>query len=124
MISNLKFKRFFGNIQKAFGEIVPYIQILNHRRITYKKISRQHNCSKISPKHSIPYTFPEETVTMMLYTEKQNNKKAIVLSPDDDIDNNAEEVRVLQGDTVVPYLFVVCRENVLRTSINLIKVRR
>ena len=62
---------------------------------------------------------PKETVTaiMMLY----KNMKVKVRSPDGDTDYFDIVAGVLQGDTLAPYLFVICLDYVLRTSINLIK---
>ena len=62
---------------------------------------------------------PEETVAaiMMLY----RNPKVKVRSPDGDTDYFDIVVGVLQGDTLAPYLFIICLDNVLRTSIDKIK---
>ena len=42
-------------------------------------------------------------------------------SLDGDIDYFEIEARVLQGDTLAPYLFIICLDYVLRTSIDKIK---
>ena len=52
----------------------------------------------------------------MLY----KNTKAMVGSPDRDTDFYVV-ARVLQGDTLAPYLFIICQDYVLQTSIDLIK---
>ena len=52
---------------------------------------------------------------MMLYS----NTKAKFLSPDGDTD--FFDVGILQGGTLAPYLFIICLDYVLRTSIDLIK---
>ena len=54
---------------------------------------------------------------MMLY----RNTKVTVHSPDGDTDNFNIVAGVLQGDTLAPYLFIICLDNVLRISIDKIK---
>ena len=49
------------------------------------------------------------------------NAKAKVHSPDGDTDYFDIVTGVLQGDTLVPYLFIICVDYVLRTSIDKIK---
>ena len=65
------------------------------------------------------YGLPKETVAalMMLY----RNTKVKVHSPDGDRDYFDIVTGVLQGDTLAPYLFIICRDYVLRTSIDKIK---
>ena len=46
----------------------------------------------------------------------------LVRSPDGDTDHFDIEAGVLQRDTLVPYLFIICLDYVLRTSIDKIKV--
>ena len=53
----------------------------------------------------------------MLYS----NKKIKVRSPGGDTDFFEIVEGVLQRDTLAPYLFIICRDNILRTSIDLIK---
>ena len=59
---------------------------------------------------------PKETATakMMLY----KITKAIALSSDGDAD--FFEI-VLQGDSLAPYLFIICLDYIIRKSIDLIK---
>ena len=47
--------------------------------------------------------------------------KVKVHSPDRDTDYFDIVAGVLQGDTLAPYLFIICLDYVLRTSIDLIK---
>ena len=54
---------------------------------------------------------------MILY----RNTKVKVRSPDGDTDYFEIVAGVLQGDTLAPYLFIICRDKVLRTSIDKIK---
>ena len=63
------------------------------------------------------YGIPDETVSaiMMLY----KNTKACVRSPDGDTNIFEIFAGVLQGDTLAPYLFVICLDYVLRTSVDL-----
>ena len=67
----------------------------------------------------LAYGIPKETVTaiMILY----RNIKVKVRSPDGNTDYFDIVGRVLQGDTLVPYLFIICLDYVLRTSIDKIK---
>ena len=62
---------------------------------------------------------PKETIIaiMMLY----KNTKVKVHSPDGDRDYFDIVAGVLQEDTLAPYLFIICQDYVLRTSINLMK---
>ena len=67
----------------------------------------------------LPNGLPKETVTdiMMLY----KNTKAVVHSPDGDTDPFDIVAGVLPGDTLAPYVFIICQDYVLRTLIYLIK---
>ena len=62
---------------------------------------------------------PKETVAaiMILY----RNTKAKVRSPDGDTNYFDIVAGVLQRDTLDTYLFIICLDNVLRTSINKFK---
>ena len=65
------------------------------------------------------YSLPKETVAakMMLY----KNTKVKVFSPDGDTDYFDIVTGVLQGDTLAPYLFIICLDYVFQTSIDLMK---
>ena len=65
------------------------------------------------------YGIPKETVAaiMILY----RNTKVKVRSPDGDTEYFDIVAGVLQGDTLAPYLFIICLHYVLRTSIDKIK---
>ena len=67
----------------------------------------------------LAYSLPKETVTakMTLY----RNRKVKVCSPDGDTDYLDIVAGVLQGDTLAPYLFTICLDYVLRTSIDKMK---
>ena len=67
----------------------------------------------------LAYGLPKETVTviMMLY----RNTKVKVRHPDGDTDYIDFVAGVLQGDTLAPYIFIICLGYVLRTSIDKIK---
>ena len=54
---------------------------------------------------------------MMLY----KNMKVKVRSPDRDTDYFDIVTGALQGDTFAPYLFIICLDYLLRTSIDLMK---
>ena len=67
----------------------------------------------------LAYGLPKETVAaiMILY----RNTKVKVRSPDGDTEYFDIVAGVLQGDTLAPYLFIICLDYVLRTSINKIR---
>ena len=67
----------------------------------------------------LAYGLPKETVAaiMILY----RNTKVKVGSPDGDTDYFDIVAGVLQGDTLTPYLFIICLLYVRRTSIDLRK---
>ena len=67
----------------------------------------------------VTYDLPKETVAaiMMLY----ENMKVKVRSLDGDTDYFDIVAGVLQRDTLAPKLFTICRDNVLRTFIDLMK---
>ena len=62
------------------------------------------------------YGLPKETTAaiMILY----RNTKVKVCSPDGDTDYFDIVAGVLQGDTLAPYLFIICLDYALRTSID------
>ena len=62
---------------------------------------------------------PKETIAtiMILY----RNTKVKVRSPDGDTDYFNIVAGILQGDTLAPYLFIICLDYVLRTSIDKIR---
>ena len=65
------------------------------------------------------YGLPKKAVAaiMMLY----RNTKINVHSPDEDTDYFDIVVGVLQGDTLAPYLFIICLDYVFKISIDLMK---
>ena len=67
----------------------------------------------------LAYGIPDETVSaiMMLY----QNTTAKVQSPDGDTDPFDILAGVLQGDTLAPFIFIICLDYVLRTSVDLLK---
>ena len=67
----------------------------------------------------LAYGLPKETVAaiMILY----RNTKVKERSPDGDTDYFDIVAGKLQGDTLAPYLFIICLHYVLRTSIDKIK---
>ena len=67
----------------------------------------------------LTYSLPKETVAakIMLY----KNTKVKVHSPDRDTDYFDIVAGVLQGDTLAPYLFIICLDYVLRMSIDIMK---
>ena len=67
----------------------------------------------------LAYGLPKETVTaiMKLY----RNTKVKVCSPEGDTDYFDIVAGVLQGNTLASYLFIICVDYMLRTSIDEIK---
>ena len=67
----------------------------------------------------LAYGLPKETVAaiMILY----RNTKVKVHSPDGDTEYFDIVAGVLQGDTLAPYLFIICLDYMLRTSIDKIR---
>ena len=62
----------------------------------------------------------KKTVAARMMLSK--NTKEMVRSLDGDTDVFDIITGVLQGDTLVPYLFILCQDDVLQISINLIKI--
>ena len=60
----------------------------------------------------------ETVVTITIF---YRNAKVKVRSPDGDTEYLDIVARVLQGDTLAPYLFIICQDCVLRTSIDKIR---
>ena len=65
----------------------------------------------------LAYGIPKETVAAI--TILYRNTKVKVRSPDGDTEYIV--AGVLQGDTLAPYLFIICLDYVLRSSIDKIK---
>ena len=67
----------------------------------------------------LAYGIPKETVAAI--TILYRNTKVKVWSSDGDTEYFDIVARVLQGDTLAPYLFIICLDYVLRTSIDKIR---
>ena len=67
----------------------------------------------------LAYSLPKETVAAITILYK--NTKVKVRSPDGDTEYFDIVAGVLQGDTLAPYLFIICLDYVLRTSIDKIR---
>ena len=67
----------------------------------------------------LAYCLPEETVAAI--TILYRNTKVKVRSPDGDTEYFDIVAGVLQGNTLAPYLFIICLDYVLRTSIDNIR---
>ena len=67
----------------------------------------------------LAYAQPKETVAAI--TILYRNTKVKVRSPDRDTEYFDIVVGVLQGDKLAPYLFIICLDYVLRTSIDKIR---
>ena len=67
----------------------------------------------------LAYGLPKETIAAI--TILYRNTKVKVRSPDGDTEYFDIVAGVLQGDTLAPYLFIICLDYVLRTSIDKIR---
>ena len=67
----------------------------------------------------LAYGQPKETVAAIMMLSR--NTKVKVRSPNGDTDYFDIVAGVLQGDTLAPYLFIICLDYILRTSIDKIK---
>ena len=67
----------------------------------------------------LAYGLPKETVAVI--TVLYRNTKVKVRSPDGDTEYFDIVAGVLPGDTLAPYLFIICLDYVLRTSIDKIR---
>ena len=67
----------------------------------------------------LAYGLPKETVAAIIM--RYRNTKIKVRFPDEDTDYFDIIADVLQGDTLAPYLFIICLDYVLRTSIDKLK---
>ena len=67
----------------------------------------------------LAYGLPKETVAAI--TILYRNTKVKVRSPDGDKEYFDIVAGVLKGDTLAPYLFIICLDYVLRTSIDKIR---
>ena len=67
----------------------------------------------------LAYGIPKETVAAI--TILYRNTKVKVRSPDGDTEYFDIVAGVLQGDTLAPYLFIICLDYILRTSIDKIR---
>ena len=67
----------------------------------------------------LAYGLPKETVAAI--TILYRNTKVKVRSLDEDIEYFDIVAGVLQGDTLAPYLFIICLDYILRTLINKIR---
>ena len=67
----------------------------------------------------LAYDIPNETVAAV--TILYRNTRVKVRSPDEDTEYFDIVSGVLQGDTLAPYLFIICLDYVLRTSIDKIR---
>ena len=67
----------------------------------------------------LAYSLPKETVAVI--TILHRNTKVKVGSPDEHTEYFDIVAGVLQGNTLIPYLFIICLDYVLRTSIDKIR---
>ena len=67
----------------------------------------------------LAYGLPKETIAAIMILDR--NTKVKVRSPDGDTEYFDIVAGVLQGDTLAPYLFIICLDYVLRTSIDKIR---
>ena len=70
----------------------------------------------------LTYGLSKETIAAIMMIHK--NVKVKVHSPDGDTDFFDIVAGVLQGDTLAPYLFIICQDYVLRISTDLMKKKK
>ena len=113
--------------EKSIHDITDFDYPLNSRRTWKKPRGNNIICRLLQglwlhtqwKQILLAYRLLKETVAaiMMLY----KNMKVKVCLPDGDTDYFDIVAGVLQGDTLAPYLFIICLDDVLRTSIDLMK---
>ena len=64
----------------------------------------------------LKYGIPEETVCVIMILYK--NTRSMVRSPDGDTPYFEITTGVLQGDTLAPFLFIICLDYILKTSLD------
>ena len=67
----------------------------------------------------LAYGLPKETIAAIMILNR--NTKVKVRSPDGDTEYFDIVAGVLEGDTLAPYLFIICVDYVLRTSLDKIR---
>ena len=70
---------------------------------------------------SVGNVFQLWRMTNLIEFSRTRNTKVKVRSPDGDTEYFDIVAGVLQGDTLAPYLFIICLDHVLRTSIDKIR---
>ena len=123
--SNLKLRKFFEIIKRVFGEIY---RILHRVRagnlettllfVDFSKafvFLRRRKVEQIL----LAYGLPKETVAAIMMLNKNMKEKS--RSPDSVTHFFDIVAGVLQGDTFSPYLFIICQDYILRTSIDPMK---
>ena len=131
---NQKLRKFSGKIRTVFGEIDPQHQILTIRQIIkgvhaknleaillfvdFFKVFDSIHRGKME-QILLAYDLPKETVITMIMLYK--NMKAMIHSLDADTNFFEVVAGFLFGDTSALYLFIICLDYVIRTSMNLIK---
>ena len=102
----------FMDSQPFSGHLIPNQVIL---------INVSDNCIHRGKMEQIlpAYGIPKETVAAIMILYRNTNVK--VRSPDGDTEYFDIVAGVLQGDTLAPYLFIICLDYVLRTSIDKIR---
>ena len=118
MLSNLKLWKFFQKSEWFFWEIYPQIiegvwaknLEATPLLIDFSKLFDFIYREKME-QVLLAYSLLRETVIAIMMVYK--NMKALVCSPDCDTDFFNIVAGVLQGDTLAPYLFIICLDYVL-----------
>ena len=118
----------------ASGEIDPqphkYWPSVESLKAFGQKTFRRHYYLSTLPRPSIPYTEEDGANPTSIRPTKRNRSsdndslqkhQIKVRSPDGDTEYFDIVAGVLQGDTLAPYLFIICLDYVLRTSIDKIR---
>ena len=108
--------RFILSVRSDF-HIIDSLLIAVHAFVNLVSVDSIHR-GKIE-QFLLAYGIPKETVAAI--TILYRNTKVKVRSADGDTEYFDIVAGVLQGDTLAPYLFIICQDYVLRTSIDKIR---
>ena len=126
-----KIEKILTKNQNGFRRNRSTLQILTiHRILEGLRANLEAALLSTSPRHLTPYTGKMEQtlfgyaaliITIAAIVMLYKNTKVKVRSPGGDTGYFNILAGVLQGDTLAPYLLIICLYSVLRTSIELMK---
>ena len=131
---NPKLRRYLGRTKMDFGGIDPQRHKLwlsvEFLKVYVKKSRGNHIICQLRKAFDsilrgkmeqilLAYGLPKETVAAIMMIYRNTKVKVCILVGDTDYIDIV--VGVLQGDTLAPYLFIICLDYVLRTSLDKMK---